>query len=61
MVGKEIQPLALNVVVYDEQAANALKDATLTPEQLEKSVVISQSVEDASAASLEFSHPADGD
>ena len=58
VVGKEIQPLALNVVVYDDQAANALKDATLTPEQLEKSVVISQSVEDASAASLEFSHPA---
>ncbi|CAM5418731.1 hypothetical protein [Pseudomonas fragi] len=58
VVGKEIQPLALNVVVYDDQAANALKDATLAPEQLEKSVVISQSVEDASAASLEFSHPA---
>ncbi|MFJ3427702.1 hypothetical protein [Pseudomonas fragi] len=58
VVGKEIQPLALNVVVYDDQAANALKGATLAPEQLEKSVVISQSVEDASAASLEFSHPA---
>ena len=50
--------LPLNVVVYDDQAANYLKDVTLAPEQLEKSVVISQSVDDASAASLEFSHPA---
>ncbi|MBO4968554.1 MAG: hypothetical protein J6D43_10870, partial [Pseudomonas sp.] len=58
VLGKDIQPLPLNVVVYDDQAANYLKDATLAPEQLEKSVVISQSVDDASAASLEFSHPA---
>lgn len=58
VLGKEIQPLPLNVVVYDDQAANYLKDVTLAPEQLEKSVVISQSVDDASAASLEFSHPA---
>lgn len=58
VLGKEIQPLPLNVVVYDDQAANYLKDITLAPEQLEKSVVISQSVDDASAASLEFSHPA---
>ena len=58
VVGTQIQPLPLNVVVYDDQAASYLKDATLAPEQLEKSVVISQSVDDASAASLEFSHPA---
>ena len=58
VLSKDIQPLPLNVVVYDDQAANYLKDATLAPEQLEKSVVISQSVDDASAASLEFSHPA---
>ena len=58
VVGTQIQPLPLNVVVYDDQATSYLKDATLAPEQLEKSVVISQSVDDASAASLEFSHPA---
>ena len=45
-------------MVYDDQAASYLKNATLDPEQLEKSVVISQSVDDASAATLEFSHPA---
>ena len=58
VVGKEIQPLALSVVVYDDQAGDYLKDATLDPEQLKKRVFISQSVEDASAATLEFSHPA---
>ena len=58
VVGKDIQPLPISVVVYDDQAANYLKNATLEPEQLEKSVVISQSVDDASAATLEFSHPA---
>lgn len=58
VVGKAIQPLPLNVVVYDDQAASYLKDANLDPEQLEKNVVISQSVDDASAATIEFSHPA---
>ena len=58
VVGKEIQPLPLSVVVYDDKAANYLKGANLDPGQLEKSVVISQSVDDASAATLEFSHPA---
>ena len=57
VVGKDIQPLPLSVVVYDDQAANYLKDASLEPEQLTKSVVINQSVDDASAATLEFSHP----
>lgn len=56
-VGNDIQALALGVVVYDDQAENYLKDANLAPEQLKKSVVISQSAEDASAATLEFSHP----
>ena len=36
VVGKDIQPLPLSVVVYDDQAANYLKDATLDPEQLKK-------------------------
>lgn len=58
VVGKEIQPLALSVVVYDDQAVDYLKDATLDPQQLKKRVIISQSVEDASASTLEFSHPA---
>ena len=57
VVGKDIQALPLSVVVYDDQAVNYLKDATLDPEHLKKSVVISQSVDDASAATLEFSHP----
>lgn len=57
MVGRDIQPLPLPVVVYDDQAANYLKSATLAPEQLKKSVVINQSVDDASAATLVFSHP----
>jgi hypothetical protein len=57
VVGKDIQTLPLSVVVYDDQAVNYLKDATLDPEHLKKSVVISQSVDDASAATLEFSHP----
>ena len=56
-VGKDIQALTLGVVVYDDQAGNYLKDANLDPEQLKKSVAISQSVEDASAATLAFSHP----
>ena len=56
-VGKDIQALPLGVVVYDDQAGNYLRDANLDPEQLKKSVAISQSVEDASAATLAFSHP----
>lgn len=58
VIGKDIQPLPLSVVVYDDQATNYLKNANLDPEQLKKSVVIAQSVDDASAATLEFSHPA---
>ena len=57
IVGKEVTRLPLSVVVYDDQAASYLKDATLDPEKLKKSVVISQSVDEASAATLEFSHP----
>ncbi|BCX70600.1 MULTISPECIES: hypothetical protein [Pseudomonas] len=53
---KNIQPLNLPVVVYDDQAPNWLKGATLTEDQLKKAVSISQSVEDPSAARVEFTH-----
>lgn len=53
---KTIQPLVMPVVVYDDQAPNWLKGATLTEEQLKKGVSIRQSVEDASAARIEFDH-----
>ncbi|WP_454836224.1 hypothetical protein [Pseudomonas lini] len=54
---KTIQPLTLPVVVYDDQAAIWLKGATLSEEQLKKSISISQSVDDPSAARIEFDHP----
>ncbi|MDK1400120.1 hypothetical protein [Pseudomonas protegens] len=54
---KNIQPLPMPVVVYDDQAASYLKGAELDEDSLKKSVTISQSVEDASAARIEFSHP----
>ncbi|KNH47734.1 hypothetical protein [Pseudomonas lini] len=54
---KAIQPLTLPVVVYDDQAATWLKGATLGEEQLKKSISISQSVDDPSAARIEFDHP----
>lgn len=53
---KTIQPLTLPVVVYDDQAPIWLKGATLGEEQLKKNVSISQSVEDPSAARIEFDH-----
>jgi len=53
---KSIQPLNLSIVVYDDQAPVWLKGATLTEEQLKKNVSISQSVEDPSAARIEFNH-----
>lgn len=53
---KTIQPLELPVLVYDDQAPSWLKGATLTEEQLKKGVIVSQSVEDPSAARVEFSH-----
>lgn len=53
---KTIQPLNLSVVVYDDQAQSWLKGATLTEEQLKNGVKISQSVDDPSAARIEFSH-----
>lgn len=53
---KTVAPLALPVVVYDDQAATWLKGATLGEEQLKKAVSIRQSVEDPSAATIEFSH-----
>ncbi|MGC5701919.1 hypothetical protein J4P02_17090 [Pseudomonas sp. NFXW11] len=54
---KNIQALPMPAVVYDDQAAAYLKGAQLDEETLKKSVSISQSVEDASAARIEFSHP----
>lgn len=53
---KSIQALDLPVVVYDDHASSWLKGATLTEDQLKKNVSISQSVEDPSAARVEFSH-----
>ncbi|VVM92995.1 hypothetical protein [Pseudomonas fluorescens] len=54
--GKAIEPLHLPVVVYDDQAATWLKGATLSEDQLKKNVSISQSVDDPSAARIEFTH-----
>ena len=54
---KSIQALTLPVVVYDDQAPTWLQGATLGEEQLKKSVSISQSVDDPSAARIEFDHP----
>jgi hypothetical protein len=53
---KTIQPLNPQVVVYDDQAPTWLKGATLTEEQLKKGVRILQTVDDPSAARIEFSH-----
>lgn len=55
--GKTIQSLSLPVVVYDDQAQTYLKDATLDEDKLKKSITIRQSVEDSSAARIEFDHP----
>lgn len=54
---KTVQNLTLPVVVYDDLAVNWLKGATLDEETLKKSIHVSQSVEDASAARIEFTHP----
>jgi hypothetical protein len=54
---KNIQPLPMPVVVYDDQAAAYLKGADLDEASLKKSVTISQSVEDSSASRIEFNHP----
>ncbi|RMP66949.1 hypothetical protein ALQ18_00418 [Pseudomonas marginalis pv. marginalis] len=52
-----VQALPMPVTVYDDGAASWLKDAAMTEEQLKKSVTISQSTEDASAAKIVFDHP----
>ena len=54
---KTIQSLDLPVVVYDDQASRWLKGANLEAEQLKNSIRIRQSVEDATAARIEFEHP----
>ncbi|WP_339541176.1 hypothetical protein [Pseudomonas sp. RA_5y_Pfl1_P24] len=52
-----VEALPMPVTVYDDGAASWLKDASMTEDQLKKSVTISQSVEDASAAHIVFDHP----
>ncbi|KAF1026458.1 MAG: hypothetical protein GAK37_02664 [Pseudomonas sp.] len=54
---KTVQPLPMPVTVYDDQASDWLKGATLSEDLLKKSVTISQSVDDASAAHITFDHP----
>lgn len=54
---KTVQGLSMPVTVYDDQAADWLKSATLSEDQLKSSITISQSVEDASAAHITFDHP----
>lgn len=54
---KTVQGLPMPVAVYDDQAADWLKSATLSEDQLKSSITISQSVEDASAAHITFDHP----
>ncbi|MFL1502230.1 hypothetical protein ACI77J_07190 [Pseudomonas sp. O64] len=54
---KTVQALPMPVTVYDDGAASWLKDASMTEEQLKKSVTISQSTEDSSAAKIVFDHP----
>jgi len=54
---KTVQSLPMPVTVYDDQMTDWLKDATLSEDQLKNSVSVSQSVEDASAARIEFDHP----
>jgi len=53
---KTIQPLDPSVTVYDDLAANWLKGASLTEEQLKAGIRVHQSVEEPSAARIEFSH-----
>ena len=53
---KAIQPLDPAVVVYDDLAPNWLKGASLTEDALKAGIRIHQSVEDPSAARIEFSH-----
>jgi hypothetical protein len=53
---KAVQPLDLPVVVYDDMASNWLKGASLTEEQLKSGISVRQSVEDPSAARIEFAH-----
>ncbi|MDL2183453.1 hypothetical protein P5706_04525 [Pseudomonas sp. ChxA] len=52
-----VQALPMPVTVYDDSAASWLKDAAMTEDQLKKSVTITQSTEDASAAKIVFDHP----
>jgi hypothetical protein len=53
---KTVQPLDLAITVYDDQAPNWLKGASLTEDDLKKSIHVRQSVEEPSAARIEFDH-----
>ena len=53
---KTVQPLDLPITVYDDLAPDWLKGASLTEEQLKSGVHIRQSVEEPSAARIEFDH-----
>jgi hypothetical protein len=53
---KTIQPLDPSVTVYDDLAVSWLKGASLTEEQLKAGIRVHQSVEEPSAARIEFSH-----
>ncbi|MBM9488196.1 hypothetical protein JBE38_19895 [Pseudomonas sp. ICBG1301] len=52
-----VQALPMPVTVYDDSAAGWLKDASMSEDQLKKSITISQSTDDASAARIVFDHP----
>ncbi|WP_081086931.1 hypothetical protein [Pseudomonas palleroniana] len=52
-----VQALPMPVTVYDDSAAGWLKDASMSEDQLKKSITISQSTDDASAAKIVFDHP----
>ncbi|WP_397451302.1 hypothetical protein [Pseudomonas sp. NA-150] len=55
--GLTVQPLSMPVVVYDSEAQDFLKSYEMNEEQLRKSIVIRQDVENPQDARIEFSHP----
>lgn len=55
--GLTIQPLPLPVVVYDAQIEDRLKTYDLSEEQLKKSIVIHQDVDNPLDAKIKFNHP----
>ncbi|MGV8919234.1 MAG: hypothetical protein ACOH2R_15775 [Pseudomonas sp.] len=55
--GLTVEPLSPPVVVYDAEASDFLKSYEMDDEQLRKSIVIRQDVENPQDARIEFSHP----